>query len=348
MTETENFAEVKTVAKATKKIPLIKEEEVTEFIKNRNFVEIVKEHAEKEWNGQALEVDKVYHLKNLGGIRIAIIEANRRTFQRSIKMMKACKENGMTTPGILVNAQVVHDWGLSPIDPTTNKALSADELKGGAYCVMEGHGRLDAWINDLAYTWKNGGIPFDFHFVYKHYDSAEDFGKAYVSTNADMTRTTSKDRLSIAGARSKNPIVTSYLEKCKKDNTIAKASFFWTCGRELTQKEITLLTNEESDAPAFEKELIDALSLCYNTFKSRFNKEGSQKIFRGVSAAQWCAEKINNAKDKAAMAKTICEKISSMSYDSDSYSIIITAVTDSKKHITRDQKIKQELDRLLK
>ena len=262
MKKTKNLVEVKTaVTKASKKSVLIKEEEVADFINNRSFVEIVKEYAQEQWDGQVLEEDKVYHLKNLGGIKIAIIGANRRTFKRGLKMMQACKENGMTTPAILVNAQVVRDWGLIPVDSTTKKELTADELKG-AYCVMEGHGRLDAWINDLAYTRKNGGTSFDFHFVYKHYDSAEDFGKAYVSTNADMTRTTSKDRLSIAGARSKNPIVISYLEKCKKDNTIAKASFFWTCGRELTQKEITSMTYEESDAPTFDQNLTEALSLC--------------------------------------------------------------------------------------
>jgi len=348
MKKKEDLAEVKTVAKASKKsVLVIKEEEVTNFINNRSFVEIVNEFAEEKWNGQDLIEDKVYHLKNLGGIRIAIIEANRRTFRRGLKMMQACKDNGMTTPAIVVTAQVVHDWGLVPIDPTTKKELKADELKG-AYCVMEGHGRLDAWLFDLAYCEKNGGTPFDYHFVYKHYETGEKFGKSYVSTNADMTRTTSKDRLSIAGARCKNPIVISYLEKCKKDSTIAKASFFWTCGRELTQKEITSLTYEESDAPTFDKDVTEALSLCYEAFKERFSHEGSQKIYRGVSAAQWCADKITDAKDKTAMAITICEKIKSMSCDSDSYSIIITAVTDKKKHITRDQKIKQELDKLLK
>ena len=345
MTETKKLAEVKKVAKAAKRSVLIKEEEVTEFVKNRNFVEIVKEHAEKEWNGQALEEDKVYHLKNLGGIRIVIIEANRRTFQRGLKMMQACMDNGMTTPAILVNAQVVRDWGLVPVDPITKEKLSTDELKG-AYCVMEGHGRLDAWLFDLAYCEKNGGTPFDYHFVYKYYETGEKFGKSYVSTNADMTRTTSKDRLSIAGARCKNPIVISYLEKCKKDNTIAKASFFWTCGRELTQKEIISLTYEESDAPTFDKDVTKALSLCYEAFKERFSHEGSQKIYRGVSAAHWCAEKINNAKDKGTTALTISEKVKSL--NEDVYTTIITATTNTKKRLTRDMIIKNALDSMMK
>ena len=344
MTETKNLAEVKKVAKAAKRSVLIKEEEVTEFVKSRNFVEIVKEQTVKEWNGQALEEDKVYHLKNLGGIRIAIIEANRRTFQRSIKMMKACKENGMTTPAIVVNAQVVSDWGLVPVDPITKEKLSTDELKG-AYCVMEGHGRLDAWLFDLAYCEKNGGTPFDYHFVYKYYETGEKFGKSYVSTNADMTRTTSKDRLFIAGARSSNPQVVSYLNKIRYDKAIAKASLFWTFGYEPTKADISKLIYGEEDAPTFDQDVIEGLSVCYEVFKERFKSEGSQKIYRGVSAAQWSAEKINNAKDKMATAKAISEKVLSMSEDT--YSIILTATTNSKKHLTRDQIIKTALDKMM-
>lgn len=337
-------AEVKTVAKAEKKSILIKEEEVTNFINNRSLSEIINEFAEKEWNGQSLEEDKVYHLKHLGGIRIAIIQANRRTFKRGLKMMKACKETGMTTPAILVNAQVVRDWGLTPVDPSTGKELTADELKV-AYCVMEGHGRLDGWMLDLAYTQKNGGIPFDYHFVFKHYESAEDFGKAYVSTNADMTRTSSKDRLSIAGARSSNPQVISYLNKIRYDKTIAKASLFWTFGYEPTKSEITKLIYGEADAPTFEQDVIEGLVICYEVFKERFKSEGSQKIYRGVSAAQWCADRINKAKDKKTTAKTISEKVLSMS--DDTYSIILTATTNWKKHLTRDQIIKTALDKMM-
>lgn len=344
MNKQNNTVEVKTVAKAEKKSVLIKEEEVTNFINNRSLSEIINEFAEKEWNGQPLEEDKVYHLKHLGGIRIAIIQANRRTFKRGLKMMKACKENGMTTPGILVNAKVVRDWGLTPVDPSTGKELTAEKLQE-AYCVMEGHGRLDGWMLDLAYTQKNGGIPFDYHFVYKHYESAEDFGKAYVSTNADMTRTSSKDRLSIAGARSSNPQVVSYLNKIRYDKTIAKASLFWTFGYEPTKGEITKLIYSEEDAPTFDQDVIEGLAICYEVFKERFKSEGSQKIYRGVSAAQWCADCINKANDKKTTAKAISKKVLSMS--DDTYSIILTATTNWKKHLTRDQIIKTALDKMM-
>lgn len=337
-------AEVKKVAKAEKKNVLISEAEVKQFVDNRPFEMIVSYAAQKQWDGQPLVEDRVYHMKNMAGLKVAIIKDNRRTWKRGLKMMLACMANGMTTPAILVLAKLVYDWGLPLIDPTSGQELTADELDG-VYCVMEGHGRLDGWVNSLAYTSKKGGEPFDFHFVYKEYATPEDFGKAYVSTNADMTRTTSKDRLTIAGARSKNPVIISYLDKIKNDGTIAKASFFWTCGRELSKNEVSLLTYEEADAPIFEKDVTDALALCYESFKARFSASGAEKIYRGVSAAKWCADQINKAEDKNAVANTICEKV--MSMNDSLYTPILTASTNKKRHITRDQVIQTTLDLMM-
>ena len=337
-------AEVKKVAKAEKKNALISEAEVKQFIDNRPFDDVVRQFAQKEWDGQPLIEDMVYHLKKLAGLKLAIIKDNRRTWKRGIKMMSACMANGMTTPAILVLAKLVYDWGLPLIDPTSGRELTPEELDG-YYCVMEGHGRLDGWVNSLVYTSKHGGEPFDFHFVYKEYATPEDFGKAYVSTNADMTRTTSKDRLTIAGARSKNPTIISYLNKIKNDGTIAKASFFWTCGRELSKDEVTKLTYEMEDAPTFDQDTTDALTLCYESFKAQFGNGGAEKIYRGVPAAQWCADQINKAEDKTAAAMAIGEKVQNMSKDI--YTAILTARTDKKKHITRDQAIKTSLDLMM-
>lgn len=337
-------AEVKKVAKAEKKNVLINEAEVKQFIDNRPFDDVVRQFAQKEWDGQTLEEDRVYHLNKMAGLKVAIIKDNRRTWKRGVKMMSACMANGMTTPAILVRAKLVSDWGLAVIDPTSGRELTADELDG-VYCVMEGHGRLDGWVNSLVYTSKQGGEPFDYHFIYKHYDTPEDFGKAYVSTNADMTRTTSKDRLTIAGARSKNPTIISYLNKIKNDGTIAKASFFWTCGRELSKDEVTKLTYEMEDAPTFDQDTTDALALCYESFKARFSAPGAETVYRGVSAAQWCADRINKAEDKNTAALTIAEKVQALK--DNLYSPILTAKTNRKKHITRDQAIKTSLDLMM-
>jgi hypothetical protein len=260
-------------------------------------------------------------------------------------MQNACQKNGMTTPVILVDAKVVSAWGLPLIDPATLEDVEDDKLEG-AYCVMEGHGRFWAWIIALALLDKTGVTPFDYHFVYKHYETPEEFGKAYVSTNADMTRTTSKDRLNIAGARSKDPMVVSYLSKTKEDYVIPKASNYWTFGRELSTSEVSKLIYGEEDAPKFDKDLTDALTLCYESFKSRFGAKGAEKIYRGVSAAQWCAAQLKDAEDKGSMAMMISEKVEAMGIEI--YTAILTASTNKKKHITRDQVIKTNLDMMMK
>lgn len=337
-------SEVKKVAAPAKKNALINEAEVMQFIDNRPFVDVVRQFAQKEWDGQPLVEDMVYHLKNLAGLKLAIIKDNRRTWKRGVKMMTACMANGMTTPAIFVLAKLVTDWGLKVIDPTSGHEPTAEELDE-YYCVMEGHGRLDGWVNSLAYTSKYGGEPFDYHFIYKHYNTPEEFGKAYVSTNEHMTRTTSKDRLAIAGARCKDPLVMALLAKIKNDHNIPKSAQFWTYGRELSVAEVTSLIYGKEDAPKFSQDLTDALSQCYESFKARFSAEGAEKIYRGVSAAQWCADQINKGEDKVATAMVIDEKVQSMK--DDIYTPILMASTNKKKNETRDQVIKNNLNLMM-
>lgn len=335
---------VKTVAPA-KKNAIITEAEVKNFVENHLFELILTSVAIEQWQGMPLEEDKVYHIQKLGGIRIYWIKDNRRTWKRALKMYEACQKNGMTTPAIVTDAKTVVDWGLPLIDPATLQNVTPDKLDG-AYAVMEGHGRLFGWLLALTIADKNGEQPFDFHFIYKHFDSPEDFGKAYVSTNADMTRTTSKDRLGIAAARCKDPIVISYLGKIKNDQVISKGSYFWTFGREATVAEVSKLIYGEADAPTFDKDITDALALCYESFKEKFGAEGAEKIYRGVPAAQWCADRIGKADDKGGTALVICDKVKGMS--NEIYTAIITAKSNSKKHITREQVIKNLLDKMMK
>ena len=326
-------------------IQMFSESKIHELINNQPLEEIVRQFAKAEWDGKPLVEDRVYHLKKLAGLKVAIIRDNRRTHRRAIKMFKACMKFGMTTPAILVLASVVHEWGLTLIDPTSGKELSEEELKD-YYCVMEGHARLDAWIISVISASMNGDDPFDFHFVFKDYSTPEEFGKAYTSCNIDMTRTTSKDRLAIAGARCKDRDVISYLRKIKDDKTIPKASLFWTFGRELAKDEVSKLIYGEADAPVFDKMQTDALALCYESFKARFSAEGAEKIYRGVPAAQWCANQLlNHAEDMTATAQIISEKV--MAMDDKLYTPIVTAKTSKKEHTTRDQKIKATLDLMM-
>ena len=338
-------SEVKTVPAAAKKNAIITEAELKSFVDNRPFAEILASVASTSWDGKPLEEDKVYHINGQGGIHFYWIKDNRRTWQRAMKMLKACQDNGMTTPSVITDAKTVVDWGLTLIDPATLQDVTPDMLDG-AYAVMEGLGRFFALLLALAIAAKNGDQPFDFHYVYKHFDSPEDFGKAYVSTNADMTRTTSKDRLAIAGARSKDPLVICYLSKIKNDLVISKGSYFWTFGREATVAEVSKLIYGEADAPKFDKDTTDALALCYESFKEKFGAEGAEKIYRGVSAAQWCADRIGKADDKGGTALVICDKVKAMS--NEVYTAILTASTNKKKHISREQVIKIQLDKMMK
>lgn len=338
-------SEVKNSNPVAKKNAVITEAEVKNYVENRLFELILASVSTEKWDGKPLEEDKVYHILKLGGIRIYWIKDNRRTWKRALKMYEACQKNGMTTPAIITDAKTVVDWGLDLIDPATLQDVTPDKLDG-AYAVMEGHGRLFGWLLALAIAAKNGDQPFDFHFVYKHFDSPENFGQAYVSTNADMTRTTSKDRLAIAGARCKDPIVISYLGKIKNDLVISKGSYFWTFGREATVAEVSKLIYGEADAPKFDKDITDALALCYESFKEKFAFEGAEKIYRGVPAAQWCADRIGKADDKGGTALVICDKVKGMS--NEIYTAIITAKSNSKKHITREQVIKNLLDKMMK
>jgi len=171
----------------------INETFVNNYIGNRSFADLSKATSTSEWDGQALEEDRIYHMDKMGGLPILWIKDNRRTWKRAMKMFSACKANTMTTPAIVTDAKVVADWGLILIDPCTREEVPVDNLDG-KYCILEGHGRSHGFIIALVEAAQTGGKPFDFHFIYRHYDTAEDFGKAYVSTNTDMTRTTSKDR----------------------------------------------------------------------------------------------------------------------------------------------------------
>lgn len=331
-------------AKAEKKNALINEAEVKQFIDNRPFEDVVRQFALKDWDGQPLEEDKVYHLNKVGGIKIYWIRDNRRSWQRGMKMLSACTKNGMTTPAVITDAKTALAWGLVLIDPATWEEVKDENIEG-TYCVMEGHGRFYAFLIALALAAKNGTVPFDYHFVYRHFDTPEDFGKAYVSTNADMTRTTTKDRLAIAGARSKDPIVISYLGKIRNDHAIPKASYFWTVGRELSKDEVTKLIYGKNDAPKFNEELSGALALCYEGFKEVFSYDGAEKVFRGVPAAQWCADRINAAQNKMLEANAIIEKVSKM--PKEIYGAILAAKSNKKAHITRDQVIKTQLDKMM-
>lgn len=326
--------------------PKTTEEVFIDFYSGKNFKTVLETVGKTNYDGMPLEKNIVYSLHLMIGLKILIIKNNRRTFRRALKMRKACHDNGMTTPAILVDAKLAHEWGLTLADPVSLEEATTEDMDG-AYVVMEGHGRLHGWLIDVAIAAEKGTKynPFDFPFIYKHYDSPEEFGMAYTSTNADMTRTTTKDRLAIAADRCIDPLLAEYFRKCREDNVISKSSYFWTYGRELSSSEVTKITYGEADAPVFDEATTEALQMVYESFKKAFGSEGAQKIYRGVSAAQWAADQVKNADDKAAKALEIDEKL--MKISNEIYTAIITASTNAKKKITKDKTIKENLDKMM-
>lgn len=333
------------VTQVPKMSPTIKEDDFNVWVDGRSAIEICKATADAQWDGTPLEEDVVYHLRDLGGLPIYGLEPNRRTYKRALKMQTACHNHGMTTPAVIVQSELARDWGLKLVDQATGDVVGDDKIPG-SYVILEGHGRFYGYFVDEAIASKSPDYQaFDFKFVFEEYDSPKAFGEAYLSTNEAMTRTTNKDRLKIAGARCSNPLVQRF-NALIRERVIPKAAYFRVYGRELSPSEVNAITKQQSDAPKFDTTLTDALAKVYDGFKSQFSSPGAEKIYRGVATAKWSASLINEAKDKAAMAVAICEKLNAMS--NDVYTGILTAKGSSKKHQTRDQVIMKLLDLMMK
>lgn len=334
------------VTQVPKKVPTIKEDDFKVWVDGRSAVEICKATADAQWDGTPLKEDVVYHLRDVGGLPVYGLEPNRRTYKRALKMQTACHFQGMTTPAVIVRSELARDWGLKLVDQATGDVVGDDKIPG-SYVILEGHGRFYGYLLDAAIASKSPDDyhAFDFKFVFEEYDSPRAFGEAYLSTNEAMTRTTNKDRLKIAGARCSNPLVQRF-NALIREGVIAKAAYFRVYGRELSPSEVNAITKEQSDAPKFDATLTDALAKVYDGFKSQFSSPGAEKIYRGVATAKWSASLINEAKDKAAMAVAICEKLNAMS--NDVYTGILTAKGSSKRHQTRDQVIMNLLDQMMK
>ena len=131
----------------------------------------------------------------------------------------------------------------------------------------------------------------------------------------------------------------------KKNNLISEVEVKQFVDNRPFEMIVSYAAQKQWDAPTFDQDTTDALALCYESFKARFSAPGAETVYRGVSAAQWCADRINKAEDKNTAALTIAEKVQALK--DDLYSPILTAKTNRKKHITRDQAIKTSLDLMM-
>ena len=305
------------------------------------FTEFTKNALVDEYNGNALEEDVVYHLNRMAGFPLLILKENRRTTKRACKMLEGCKNDGMTTPAIVVDAVLLNESGLTMIDPMTLQPATVEQILS-SYVLLEGHGRLHGWLMGYAL---DGQIPFDFSFIYRKYNTTDEVMSAYTSTNLFMTRTTNADRLNIAAVRCTDPCVKICTQRIKDEGCIAKAAQFWTYGEEMKPADVKLYIEQSPNAPKIDPILVEARSQVYEAFKIRFSHEGAVKIYRGVSAAQWTADKLKDPSTAKDMAAKISGRILNMN-ESD-YTAIITAKTDKNKQETRDSVIKKTLDKIM-
>lgn len=305
-----------------------------------SFDKFTKDNIKDAYDGNGLEEDVVYHLNRMAGFPLLILKENRRTIRRADKMLEGCKKDGMTTPAIVVDAALFEGSGMTLIDPISLKPATEDQIVK-SYALIEGHGRLHGWILGFAL---DGQLPFDYNLIYKKYNSTEEVMSAYTSTNLFMTRTTNADRLNIASVRCNDPCVKACTRRIKDEGCIAKAAQYWTYGKEMKPDEVRRYIEKSPDAPKIDPVLVEARGKVYEAFKERFSHEGAVKIYRGVPAAQWTADKLKDPNSAMEVAERIHERIRGMN-ESD-FTAIITAKTDKKKHVIRDVVIKNILDKV--
>lgn len=99
-------------------------------------------------------------------------------------------------------------------------------------------------------------------------------------------------------------------------------------------------------SPQFNPVMTESLQRVYDAFKSRFANPGAEKIYRGVAVAQWVAVQLKNPDTASVVADNIIAKVKNLGEGV--YTSLITAKSNAKKHITKDQVIKTELDKMMK
>lgn len=165
MRKTTTIAKAPTVeAKAKrKKKNFLSADEFWQFVDENSRDGISANLCVQSWNGESLKEDKVYHMKDMAGLRLDYIGIS---FKDVKKEWKAIKQFGMMlTPAVVVSARERDEFNTR--FPIPSEEL--EELNGiySLFCPGDVF-VFFAWLYDLAYTSKYGGEPFDFNFVFKH------------------------------------------------------------------------------------------------------------------------------------------------------------------------------------
>ena len=268
----------------------------------------------KEWDGEPLKEDVVYHRNKMLGLPECTIMENRNSQSRAKDWQGICRENGMTNSALYVSAKTVKDAGLTPAiyQRDTKKWWKVpDDLLRKYYLRYDANGRgaghdldLDKAMVDPNYT------PFDFTFTFKTFESPEQFFKQYISTNLDVKKTTRSELFQYTSCRNTGSILKSYYA-LQNDRFVAKAASYYSIGRELTKSDIKKAS--EGQDINVDQEVVDCMRDLLETYKGVFSGAASQKILKGVPLAVWSCDTLKNTADKKAMADKIKDKFSKMS-----------------------------------
>lgn len=268
----------------------------------------------EEWDGEPLKEDVVYHRNKMLGLPECTIMENRDAQKRAKDWRKVCRENAMVNPAVYVNAKIAKEAGMTPAiynKTTKDWWIVPDDLLKSYYLIMDGNGRLTGHDLDLEEAMSSTDYkPFDFPFVYKHFDDPEAFYTQYLSVNLDVKKTTRSELLQYTSCRNTGSILKSYYA-LQNDGFVAKAASYYIIGRELTKSDIKK-ASEGLDINV-DQEVVDCMRDLLETYKSVFSAAASQKVLKGVSLSRWTCDTLNNAADKKAMKDKIIAKFSNMS-----------------------------------
>lgn len=267
----------------------------------------------KEWNGNSLQEQIIYHRNDMIGLPECTIIENRNAQIRAKQWQKTCRKNGMITPGVYTKAKIAKDAGLTPaiyLCNTKSWWLVPDDLLNQYYLRWDGNGRAAGHDLDLEEAMKDPNYtPFDFTFVYKKIDDPDLFFKQYISVNLDVKKTSRSELLSYSSCRNADSTLNNYYRMIG-DGYVAKSSSYYNWGRELTKDDIKKAS--EGQDIIVEQDLVDGMGRLLETYKKVFSGNASVKVLKGVPLARWSCDTLKKANDRKAMADKISEKFSNM------------------------------------
>ena len=239
-----------------------------------------------ESNEFGLEEDKVYHLKDIQGLRIAYCAENRkRTTKQVQKLREDLRNGGMISPAILVSASVAKRAGYHIITRNGNNSeIDVPDADLDKFTLLlDGNGRYNAYLLDCKES-EDG--PFDFKFVYKKYDDPTKLREDYIRANRVCKRTTSREAFRLMVNND------DHMAKCDElveKGYIEKAAQIITLGREVKRADYDAVERGEK-IQNINEDLIKGMASAYEVYEDVFCGKASEKVLHGTALAFWTKE----------------------------------------------------------